>query len=153
MTRLRHSRWRPASNLPCQVPAHAGFHGVAMFLSLRVPHNGPRAGFLECDIVDRLDYCFPEGGETPTNEEDLAWWYGATLLKMGWDRDAGRLDIPTDSESVRVICDAINGACNCLDDEIEHADKGDELVSINKSLRSAGEGLIVAIRNGLKGLQ
>lgn len=114
-------------------------------MKLRVPHNGPRAGFLEVDIVDRLDFIWPDGCDDPDDEEDLESFKGYTLLKQGWDRTAHTLTVPSDPASVDLMATAITGALNCIDDEIEHAEDWPELVKINKGLRRAGESLLEAI--------
>lgn len=115
-------------------------------MKLRVPPNGPRFSFLEVDIVSRLDFLWPDGWDDP---EDALTFQGYTLLKDGWDRIANTLTVPSDRASVEAMVDAINGALNCIDDEIEHASDWPEIAQINRQMRKAGEGLLDVIVKGV----
>ena len=102
-----------------------------MLIKIRVPHNGPLEGFLEMDILERATLL---GGDS-CDDEDCDFERAAQVVRDGWDRSKHTLHFPI--EHARLVLDAVNSACNCLDDEIEHAQGDRELIAINKALVAA----------------
>ena len=69
------------------------------------------------------------------DDEDRDFERAAQVIRQGWDRSKHTLHFPL--EHARLVLDAVNSACNCLEDEIEHAQGDRELIAINKSLVAA----------------
>lgn len=100
-------------------------------IKLRVPKGGPLAGFLEMDILERAALLECDAAD----DEDRDFERAAQVIRQGWDRSKHTLHFPL--EHARLVLDAVNSACNCLEDEIEHAQGDRELIAINKSLVAA----------------
>lgn len=117
-----------------------------MLIKIRVPKDGPLAGFLEMDILERADYLRP----CIETDEDRDFDTAARVIREGWHRDRGTLHF--DSQHARIVLDAIVGGINCLDDEVEHDVQRDrELIAINKSLIAAGNRMQASILKQLRG--
>ena len=104
---------------------------MTLLIKIRVPHSGPLEGFLEMDILERATLL--EGDDC--DDEDRDFERAAQVVRKGWDRTKHTLHFPI--EHARLVLDAVNSACNCLDDEIEHAQGDRELIAINKALVAA----------------
>lgn len=113
-------------------------------IKIRVPPNGPLAGFLEMDILERAALLECDAAD----DEDRDFERAAQVVRDGWNRDKHVLHFA--EEHARLVLDAVNSACNCLDDEIEHARGDRELISINKSLVAAAMRMHAAIVKNLK---
>lgn len=113
-------------------------------IKIRVPHNGPLAGFLEMDILERANLLSTD----TSDDEDRDFERAAQIVRAGWDRERHVLHFP--EEHASLVLEAVNVGCNCLDDEIEHS-KGDrELITINKSLVAAAMRMHATIVKRLK---
>lgn len=117
-----------------------------MLIKIRVPKDGPLAGFLEMDILERADYLRP----CIETDEDRDFDTAARVIREGWHRDRGTLHF--DSQHAHIVLDAVVGGINCLDDEVEHDIQRDrELIAINKSLIAAGNRMQASILKQLRG--
>lgn len=100
-------------------------------IKLRVPNDGPLEGFLEMDILERAAFL----SDDISTDEDRNFERAAQIVRVGWDREKHVLHFA--EEHASLVLEAVNVGCNCLDDEIEHAQGDRELIAINKALVAA----------------
>lgn len=100
-------------------------------IKIRVPKNGPLEGFLEMDILERAAFL----SDDMSTDDDRDFDRAAQIVRDGWNRDKHVLHFA--EEHASLLLEAVNSACNCLDDEIEHAQGDTDLIRINRSLQAA----------------
>lgn len=108
-------------------------------IKIRVPESGPMAGFLEMEILERAAFLASD----ISTDEDRDFDRAAQIVRAGWNRTKQVLHFS--EEHASLVLAAVNCGCNCLDDEIEHAQGDRELIAINKSLQAAALRLHAAI--------
>ena len=118
---------------------------MTRLIKIRVPKNGPLEGFLEMDILERATLLSAD----TSDDEDRDFERAAQIVRDGWNRDKHVLHFA--EEHARLVLDAVNSACNCLDDEIEHAQGDRELIAINKTLVAAALRMHATIIKHCKG--